>query len=97
MLTQSRTRPVFKNAKFARGEIISSKEIIRALLGAIVEDERLVKICLCSEAGAHTLNVGDQQGVVMAVDIVDPSLIEFKFARVGQKSIDLILARSVPI
>jgi hypothetical protein len=62
MLTQNRTRPVFKiaseivNAKFARVGIISSKEIIGALLGAIVEDERLVKVCLCSEAGAYTLD-----------------------------------------
>jgi hypothetical protein len=60
MLTQSQTRSVFKiaseivNAKFARGGIISSKDIIGALLGAIVEDERLVKVCLCSEAGAVT-------------------------------------------
>jgi hypothetical protein len=44
------------NAKFARVGIISSKEIIGALLGAIVEDERLVKVCLCSEAGAYTLD-----------------------------------------
>lgn len=31
-----------------------------------------MKVCLCSEACAHTLGVGDQQGVVMAIDIVYP-------------------------
>lgn len=64
------------DARFACGGIISSKEIFGALLGAIVE-EKLVKVCLCSEAGAHTLDVGDRQGVVMAVDIAYPGLIEF--------------------
>ena len=85
MLTQSRTRSLFEmasnivDANIDRGGIISGKEIIGAILGAVVGDERPVKLYLCSEVGAHTLDFGDQHGVIMSVVIVYPSLIESAF------------------